>query len=171
MSSPSSCQSSLGSLVDYRPGNDLHEHPSHLGRGQTCFASWSDRLSSLGVLGAVVSAGAYLFVFDPVTSGLFVPCPFHALTGLYCPGCGTTRALHQLVHGNLSRAFGYNPLAILSLPFLLYALISFTSQGFTGRRLPSVFIPPGVLRGLVVVIVAFWILRNIPTYPFTLLAP
>ena len=40
-----------------------------------------------------------------------LPCPFHALTGLPCPLCGSTHALLALAHGDLRAAFGWNPLA------------------------------------------------------------
>jgi len=51
-----------------------------------------------------------LRVFDPATSGIFPPCPIRYLTGLYCPGCGSLRAMHALLHGELARAWAMNPL-------------------------------------------------------------
>ncbi|MGA9994581.1 MAG: DUF2752 domain-containing protein, partial [Pyrinomonadaceae bacterium] len=91
--------------------------------------------------------------------------------GLHCPGCGTLRGLHQLLHGNLAAAFAFNPLMVLSLPFIGYGLTSRALFGFTGRALPKFFIPPIWIKLLFFVVMAFWILRNIPSYPFTLLAP
>ena len=61
-----------------------------------------------------------LRVFDPATSAVFPPCPVRYLTGWYCPGCGTLRALHQLLEGNFRAAWDMNPLTILLLPFLTY---------------------------------------------------
>ena len=69
-----------------------------------------------------LAAGIVLRVFDPATSGIFPPCPFHYLTGLYCPGCGSLRAIHHLLHGNLQAAWAMNPLAVLLLPFVGYGL-------------------------------------------------
>jgi len=66
----------------------------------------------------VVAAAVGCYFFDP-TQWAFLPgCPLHALTGLHCPGCGSTRALHQLAHGHLGAAFGLNPLAVGALPVL-----------------------------------------------------
>jgi len=98
-------------------------------------------------------------------------CPFNALAGLHCPGCGTLRAAHQLLHLHLASALGLNPLMVLSTPFLGYALLSRVMIGIRGKPLPKVFVPPAWIWALLGIIIAFWILRNIPAYPFSLLAP
>jgi hypothetical protein len=112
-----------------------------------------------------------LWRFNPAGTRLFPPCPFHALTGWYCPGCGSLRAIHQLLHGNLSAAFAMNPFAVIALPFLLYGLVSQISLELRGRRIPHFFIPGGWIWTLAVAIVVFGILRNLPYAPFNLLAP
>ena len=61
-------------------------------------SSWS---GSIGlVLGAFALLGlaAVLFFFNPAQSGFYPFCVFHRTTGLLCPGCGSLRALHQLLH-------------------------------------------------------------------------
>ena len=122
----------------------------------------NNRTRRLAVVGGFLLVTAALFyVFDPVITPFLPRCPLHALTGLNCPGCGSMRALHQLAHGHLSAAFALNPLAMLALPFLAYC----TWRGETPR------LKPGWIRALLAVVVLFGILRNIPAYPFTLLAP
>ena len=117
------------------------------------------------------AGGAYLYIFNPAASGMYPICPFHALTGLYCPGCGTGRAMHQLLHGNLLAAMRLNSFAVIMLPPIAYWLVSSGLQ-FIGRKpLPSKFIPAFWIWTLLVVILLYWILRNVPYYPFTLLAP
>src|SRR5580693_9291812 len=54
---------------------------------------------SVAMLAAVAVGAVLLELFDPATSGIFPPCPFRYLTGWYCPGCGSLRAIHQLLHG------------------------------------------------------------------------
>ena len=129
------------------------------------------RIGIAGVVFLVLVFFVVMFWFEPEKSGVFPPCLFHALTGWYCPGCGSARGLHQLLHGHVLTAFGLNPLMVLSLPFLSYGLISRILFLGTNRRLPSVFIPARWIWALLTVIILFWILRNIPHYPFTLLAP
>ena len=106
-------------------------------------------------------AAVVVFAFDPMRVSLFPPCPLHQYTGLWCPGCGTTRAMHQLLHGNVAAAFRFNPLAISLLPVIGYLAI---------RREEQVMKPVWIWT-LLGVVVAFGVLRNIPVYPFTLLAP
>jgi hypothetical protein len=121
--------------------------------------------------GIFLLAVTYLFWFDPAHYRLYPSCPFYFLTGFYCPGCGTLRALHQLLHGRLLAAFRYNPLTVLVLPFLIYAAIRKVTGLLTGRRLPQIYIRSVWIWVVFVVVLGFWILRNIPVYPFTMLAP
>lgn len=112
-----------------------------------------------------------LYFFNPSSSYLFPPCPFHALTGLHCPGCGSLRALHNLLHGHPIKALGLNPLMILLLPFIAYESIRYFLDGILGVHLPKIFIPAFYIWIFLGIVVSFWILRNIPFYPFVLLAP
>ena len=114
---------------------------------------------------------AYLFARDPAEPGVFPACPWLTLTGYHCPGCGTLRALHQLLNGHVLTAFGLNPLTLLALPLVGYALLSTLVMAVSDRRLPSVFIPANWIWGLLVAVLLFWVLRNVPVYPFTWLAP
>jgi hypothetical protein len=109
---------------------------------------------------ALAGAAILVAVADPARCSLFPPCPLHFLTGLYCPGCGSLRALHQLLTGNLAGALSLNPLMVLSLPFL--ALLYFRP-----RLSYSLWLPWLALS----VILLYGVLRNIPVWPFCLLAP
>ena len=112
-----------------------------------------------------------LLVRNPEDSGLFPPCPFRALTGYHCPGCGTLRALHQLLNGHLLAAIDYNPMTVFFLPFVIYAFSAAVSAEIRGPKLPNVFIPAGWIWTLLVAVIAFGVLRNLPVSPFSLLAP
>lgn len=123
------------------------------------------------VSGMICVALFILFFFNPASSSFYVPCPFHKLTGLYCPGCGSLRAMHQLLRGNLHAAFGLNPLMLVSLPFLGYWLIFYGEPALRNRPLRSAIIPTFYIWLILLIILLFWILRNITIYPFALLAP
>jgi len=121
---------------------------------------------------AVCAAGMLtLRVFDPATSGIFPPCPVHYLTGWNCPGCGSLRAIHQLLHGNLHAAWALNPLTLVLLPFLSYGLASFALFEIRGRGLPQPFLRVGWIRALGAAIILFGIVRNLPVPPFEWLRP
>lgn len=112
-----------------------------------------------------------LFNYNPATSDLYPPSPFRAFTGLYCPGCGTLRGLHQLLHGHVITAFGLNPLMIISLPFLICSYLNYGWKAFTGKNLLDIFVPSQWIWFLLQAIIAYWIVRNIPLVPFSWLAP
>jgi hypothetical protein len=110
--------------------------------------------------GLAVAAAGLLYFYDPAGTSLFPPCPFHLLTGFYCPGCGSTRAIHQLLHGSLTRAFEMNPLMVLSLPIL--ALLFFRRKWVNS---------PSAAWCAFAVLLSFGVLRNLNLWPFFLLAP
>jgi len=119
-----------------------------------------------GVAGIIL-----LRVFDPATSGVFPPCPVRYLTGLYCPGCGSLRALHALLHGDLRRALAMNPMMVVTLPFVTYGLVSAALAELRGKGVPQVMLPASWIRALCAAIILFAIARNLPFHPFNLLAP
>lgn len=120
------------------------------------------------VWAALAAAAAYLFIFEPGKSGFFPACPFRMLTGFTCPGCGSTRGLHYLLHGDVVAAFEFNPLLILSLPFLFYALVRYTNAAMRARPLKRHQLNAKYIWVLFVVIMSFWVFRNTPFYPFPL---
>jgi hypothetical protein len=122
-------------------------------------------------LAGVLAAIAALDFFDPATSGLFPPCPLLYFTGWYCPGCGSLRALHQLLQGNLRVAWAFNPLTVMLLPFLTYGGVSYEVFKLRGQYLPRIVLPAVWIRALCAIIILFGFARNIPLYPFDLLAP
>lgn len=134
-------------------------------------AETGDRVRSAAfVLTALVALG-FLYVFNPSTSALYPTCPFFFVTGCYCPGCGSLRAVHQLTRGHLLTAFGLNPLLVLSLPFLAVYALGLMRIAVTGRARERRFVAPGLIWALLALILGYWVLRNIPVYPFSLLAP
>ena len=68
------------------------------------------RRRRIGALVSFLFAGILLlFFFDPATAGFYPPCLFKTLLGVPCPGCGSLRAAHQLLHGNFQEAWALNP--------------------------------------------------------------
>lgn len=100
------------------------------------------------------------------------PCLFFKMTGLYCPGCGMGRAALALVDGNFLLAIRNQPLMLILLPLTFYYLLKvYIAFVFSKDILPFFKMNTRLAIVVVSVIVAFWILRNIPIEPFTHLAP
>ena len=126
---------------------------------------------ALAVLGATGAAYA-LYQRGPSGLGWFPGCLFHRFTGLHCPGCGMTRAAYATLHGDLGRAFRMNPVGMVLLPLALAGLSLEVIGWVRGRPLPFRFdVSPRASWTIAGVVIAFWVLRNIPVWPCTLLAP
>jgi hypothetical protein len=67
------------------------------------------------------AAAVVLLVFDPATADFFPPCLFRSLFGFQCPGCGSLRAAHQLLHGDLAAAWALNRTVFVALPLAALA--------------------------------------------------
>jgi len=126
---------------------------------------------ALGVLGLSFAAFS-LKQNGPAGLPWMPPCLFNRLTGLLCPGCGMTRATWAGFNGNVAQAFRFNPLGMILLPLAALALTIEVIGWVRGRPLPF-RLHLGLKSGgvLVGMIFLFWIMRNIPEWPFTLLAP
>ncbi|MGH9929780.1 MAG: DUF2752 domain-containing protein [Pyrinomonadaceae bacterium] len=126
------------------------------------------RFTALLIWLSIALGATYLFIFEPGRTGFFPACPFRMVTGFACPGCGSTRGLHRLLHGDLIAAFEFNPLMVLSLPFLLYAIMRYTAAAVSGRPLQKHFVNAKYIWMLFAVIMSFWVFRNTGLYPFPL---
>ena len=124
------------------------------------------RLSIAAIWFVSVAAAVYAFIFEPGKTGIFPTCMFRTLTGLACPGCGSTRALHQLLHGHIASAFVLNPLLLIVLPIMLYVLVRHTGWAITGATPIRNRLPASVIYGIFFLLLSFWVIRNTPIYPF-----
>ncbi len=123
-----------------------------------CAAIWAS--SSAGAV--LAAAGVWvLYTFPPAADTWYPKCVFRAATGLLCPGCGSTRALHHLLHGRVEQAFQLNPLLFVVLLVALCALPSL----IRGRR-PRFLEQPWFAYATLAVLLCWWIVRNTPLYPF-----
>ncbi|MBS7566082.1 DUF2752 domain-containing protein [Mucilaginibacter sp. Bleaf8] len=107
------------------------------------------------------------FTYNPTKYSFFPKCPFHYLTGLDCPGCGSQRAIHALLHANLADAIRQNLLLVLSLPILLIHFGYVLTSALKGKKYKwALLYHPLTPRIMAVIVIAFWIVRNTPYYPF-----
>ena len=114
--------------------------------------------------------GAVLYVFNPGEWGFYPFCFFHRATGLLCPGCGSLRAMHQLLHGHATVALRFNAVFVLSLPLLGWCGAR-VAVGKLRHKPVSYSIRPAWWWTGLTVLVIFGILRNMPFAHRLWLAP
>lgn len=115
------------------------------------------------VVTAVLALAFTYRLFDPAHSSYYPKCPFKVITGYHCPLCGSQQAIHHLLHWEWSHAIGANLLLVLTLPYILAAIIvdalpPHHKQAQRWRKWlfgkPTLWIMAGV-------VILFWIVRNI----------
>ncbi len=111
------------------------------------------------------------FLYNPLQHNFFPKCPIYASTGIYCPGCGSQRAIHQILNGNIIEGFKHNFLILLLLLVIVYDVIIRGSNTFFKKNFSNLLHKPITTIGILIVVITYWILRNIEHYPFTILAP
>lgn len=114
------------------------------------------------ILAAAFLAAVLIYQHPPAESRYYPPCIFKKMSGYDCAGCGSARATHALLHGRVWQAANYNLLLLLLLPVMLIGSLHF----FTGKmEKPWAFLNRPLL--LLVLILLFWFIRNIPQAPFS----
>jgi hypothetical protein len=118
---------------------------------------------------------AFLYAVDPGRHAVYPQCLLYHATGLYCAGCGTTRAMHALLHGRVLDALHDNALFIAALPLLLYVAGSYALSAWRADAWPAIPVHGRTLalRGtaVFVLMLAFMVLRNLHGTPFDWLKP
>lgn len=118
---------------------------------------------TVGVLllvGVVVTVASVYAVFDPMSCSIFPKCVFYSVTGLKCPGCGTQRALHAMLTGDLAAAWRYNAFLLVMLPVTAVLLAAEPLRG-RAPRLYAAVNSRWVVVAVLVATVAWWTVRNV----------
>jgi hypothetical protein len=123
----------------------------------------------IGTAGALLAA-AILYLLNPLQQLGWLRCPVQLTTGFYCPGCGSLRAIHALLHGDLFGALDLNLLAVVALPILLGIGILAIFRGLQGDRF-ILRVSPRVSWSIFWIILLFTIARNLPFDLFRWLQP
>lgn len=129
------------------------------------------KILKAGLLVFIFGLAVLFFLLNPSEHQIFPRCMFNSLTGYHCPGCGTQRAIHSLLHFNIMGVIGNN---FLFIPAILAIGYHYTHQPLNknfGWKLPNIFYQkatPWIIFGTVAL---FWLLRNLAFYPFSVLAP
>ena len=111
----------------------------------------------IGALMAILLLMLFVF-FDPSHYSFFPKCPFLKWTGLFCPGCGSQRAIHDLLRFDIASALDHNILVVVFTPVILLYLSNF---GFKSRRVHDFLTSNTLLYSTLVLVVTYFVLRNL----------
>ncbi|MFI0408366.1 DUF2752 domain-containing protein [Actinomadura sp. 3N508] len=114
------------------------------------------------VLVLAVAAVSYVAAVDPNEDGHYPTCPFLAVTGLQCPGCGSLRTINALAHGRVDDALGLNVLTVAALPLLAFFWLRWTLARARDRPTRTKVSPPALIWALFGAVLLFWLVRNLP---------
>jgi len=113
----------------------------------------------------------FYFNVNPTEVNFLPKCPLYATTGIYCPGCGSQRATHYLLHFNFMGAMRQNVLYLLALILLGYHALTLLANKLFKKQYHSILNYKKTPIIILILVIIFWVLRNLPWEPFNLLAP
>lgn len=119
------------------------------------------------VVAGVAAAGTLVWFADPTTpGGIIPPCPTNALLHINCPGCGASRMVYSVLHGDFGAALHYNALGLVLLLLLAVSFVTYTAGLWRGRKVRGWqnlrYAPMAVL----VATLTWFVIRNLPFPPF-----
>jgi hypothetical protein len=124
-----------------------------------------------GLLLAIAAAATLFYFLDPSEHIIFPRCIFHTATGYYCPGCGSQRAIHSLLHFDFKAVVQHNILFLIAVGALMYHYLQLFFNRKFQLNLPNLFYMKATPGVVFILIMIFWIIRNLAGFPFTELAP
>ena len=120
-------------------------------------------LKSPALVGTIGLAAAGLLHFhDPHNSGAYGFCPFLAITGRPCPGCGGLRAINDLTRLDVGAAVSSNALAVALVVVLAVAYIRWIANRWRGEDIPMIVLSPRTGVAVMTLLVVFAMVRNTP---------
>lgn len=121
--------------------------------------------------GILLVAAGIFYIFDPSQLTLFPRCPFNVITGYYCPGCGSQRAIHSFLHLRWAEVIHYNILLFPAVFLIIFHYSRPLILKYFNVTLPNILYLKQTPWLILFIILVFWVLRNIQTVPFNWLSP
>lgn len=124
----------------------------------------------VAVAAVAVGGCAAIWLANPTVPGGILPvCPTKLLLGIDCPGCGSLRMIYSLLHLDLVAAARFNALGLVAMVLLLWAYAAWTYGRLAGRRVRSWQHLRWSAPTLLVLTLAWFVVRNLEFGPFAAL--
>jgi hypothetical protein len=121
----------------------------------------SARAAANCIAAAGLTGASVLLRFSPQEYSFYPRCPFYALTGHYCPGCGATRAIAELLHGHVAAALHFNAAVTVLLPMLLWYFGTMYWTAVQDNRVEWPQVPQWSWRAALACVLLFGIARDL----------
>ena len=128
------------------------------------------KTQAVGWIVLVAAAGWFLYLVNPLQQLGWLRCPVNLMTGFYCPGCGSLRAIHALLNGDLLSAVSNNLLAVIALPVLFGFGIRGIVNNLKGKT-SSTPASPAAAWLVFWTVIGFAVIRNLPFAAMHFLRP
>lgn len=116
---------------------------------------------TVGVIVAVLAVTLIVIYGSVNPENKFFPkCFFWVVTGLKCPGCGSQRAIHALLNGDIGGAWGYNAMMVLFIPVVVVMGVASLVR-LRNPRLYNFVNSRWVIWAVFIIVVGWGIVRNI----------
>ncbi|MBL0927043.1 MAG: DUF2752 domain-containing protein [Phycisphaerales bacterium] len=154
------------------PGANIQNTAAHGNGRPGAPRRTATRLLAAAQLAAGVAAILFLYPRPPTDHAWIPPCPSFRSLGVYCPGCGSLRATHHLLHARLAEAWRFNPaLVALGIPAAAAYAAGLVGLLIRGRWWPRATVPAAAAWALLAAVVLYTIARNLPGAVFEPLRP
>lgn len=125
-----------------------------------------DELYFAGLIFLVVGSGcAFIFLQFILPHLPESSCLFWQYFGIYCPGCGGTRAVISLLHGRILESAWYHPLVVYGVGLYVVFMFSHTLRKLHILKRGLKF-REGYLYSAIVVLVLNCLLKNFLKFSF-----
>ena len=119
------------------------------------------RRSACALIFGLAAVAAAIRFFPPDRYAIYPACPFRVLTGLKCPGCGSTHAMTALLAGRWAEAWHANPLAIVLAPLIAGLLAPELYRALRYDRWRPLSLPPLATGTILAAMAVFGVIRNL----------
>lgn len=121
-----------------------------------------EQLYILGLVFLLSGSISILVYFKILLPGIdSIPCILLETLGLYCPGCGGTRAVEALFHGHLLTSLWYHPLVLYTVVIYGGFMLTNTMEHFHILHIKGWKFHGWHMYGALIIVIGNWIIKNI----------